>query len=301
MFRGSITALLTPFENGKVAEKTFQEFVNWQIGKGAQGVVPCGTTGESPTLSHPEHRRVTELCIEAVGGRVPVIAGTGSNSTEEAVNLTKHAEHAGADAALVVTPYYNKPTQEGLYKHFEAVAASTDLPIIIYNIPGRSVVNMSVETMARLARIPNIVGVKDATADLTRPLLERLAIDGDFCRLSGEDGTALAYLANGGDGCISVTANVAPALCAEIHAAWQGGDAARALELHETLMPLHTALFVETSPAPAKCAASLLGLCSGELRLPLVEVTEATREKVRVALEAAGLLSEDVRQWRAAT
>jgi 4-hydroxy-tetrahydrodipicolinate synthase len=301
MFRGSITALLTPFENGKVAEKTFQELVNRQVEQGSQGVVPCGTTGESPTLNHPEHRRVTELCIEAVGGRVPVIAGAGSNSTEEAASLTRHAHHAGADAALVVTPYYNKPTQEGLYKHFEAVAASADLPIIIYNIPGRSVVNMSVETMARLARIPNIVGVKDATADLTRPLLERRAIEGDFCLLSGEDGTALAYLANGGDGCISVTANLAPALCAEMHKAWQAGNAARALELHETLMPLHTALFVETSPAPLKCAASLLGLCSGDLRLPLVEVTEATREKVRAALEAAGLLSEDVQQWRAAT
>ncbi len=301
MLKGSITALITPFENGKVAEKTFQEFVDWQVGQGVDGVVPCGTTGESPTLSHTEHRRVTEICIEAVGGRVPVIAGTGSNSTEEAASLTRHAKQMGADAALVVTPYYNKPTQAGLYAHFKAVAEAADIPILIYNIPGRSVVNMSVETMARLAEIPNIVGVKDATADLTRPLLERQAIGEDFRLLSGEDGTALAYLANGGHGCISVTANVAPALCAAVHEAWQAGDAAKALALHDALMPLHTALFVETSPAPVKHAASLLGLCGRELRLPLVGVGEATAAGVAAALVAAGLLSEDVAQWRAAT
>jgi len=301
MFKGSITALLTPFEDGKVADKTFQAFVDWQVTQGAHGVVPCGTTGESPTLSHTEHRRVTEVCIETVAKRVPVIAGTGSNSTEEAVSLTRHAYQAGADAALVVTPYYNKPTQEGLYRHFEAVAAAADIPIIVYNIPGRSVVNMSVDTLARLARIPNILGVKDATCDLSRPLLERQAIEGEFSFLSGEDGTALAYLANGGNGCISVTANVAPALCAEVQETWAKGDAAEALALHDRLMPLHTHLFAETSPAPAKYAASLLGLCSGELRLPMVEVGEATKAKVRAALAAAGLLSENVRQWRAAT
>ena len=301
MFKGSITALLTPFEDGKLADKTFQAFVDWQVKEGSQGVVPCGTTGESPTLSHTEHRRVTEMCIETVARRVPVIAGTGSNSTEEAVSLTRHAHQAGADAALVVTPYYNKPTQEGLYRHFEAVAKAADIPIIVYNIPGRSVVNMSVDVLARLARIPNIVGVKDATCDLTRPLLERQAIEGEFSWLSGEDGTALAYLANGGHGCISVTANVAPALCREFHDAWAEGDPARALEIHDRLMPLHTNLFAETSPAPAKYAASLLGLCSGELRLPLVEVGEATKAKVQAALRAAGLLSETVRQWRAAT
>jgi 4-hydroxy-tetrahydrodipicolinate synthase len=300
MFHGSFTALITPFENGKVADRTYQEFVNWQIEQGSHGLVPCGTTGESPTLSHTEHRHVTELCIEAVGGRVPVIAGAGSNSTEEAVDLTKHAHQAGADAVLVVTPYYNKPTQDGLYAHFEAVAAAADIPVIIYNIPGRSVVNMSVATMARLARLPNIVGVKDATADLTRPLDERAAIDDDFCLLSGEDGTALAYLSNGGHGCISVTANIAPALCAEMQNAWRDGDAARALAVQDSLMPLHSNLFVETSPGPVKYAASLLGLCSGELRLPMVEVTDATKDVVRAALEATGLLNESVEQWRAA-
>lgn len=301
MFHGSITALITPFENGKVAEKTFQELVDWQIAQGSHGLVPCGTTGESPTLDHAEHRRVTELCIEAAGGRAPVIAGAGSNSTDEAVALVRHAHGAGADGALVVTPYYNKPTQAGLRKHYEAVAAAADIPIVIYNIPGRSVVDMSVETMAALAKIPNIVGVKDATADMTRPMLERLAIEGDWRRLSGEDGTALSYLAQGGDGCISVTANVAPALCAEMQNAWRAGDPARALSLHEKLMPLHTHLFDETSPAPVKYAAELLGLCSGDLRLPLVPVGEATREKVRGALVSAGLLGENVRRWRAAT
>ncbi len=301
MFHGLITALITPFENGKVAEKTFREFVEWQVGQGSHGVVPCGTTGESPTLSHAEHRRVTEICIETVAGRVPVIAGTGSNSTDEAADLTRHAHRSGADAALIVTPYYNKPTQAGLRKHYETVAAAADIPIVIYNIPGRSVVNMSVETMAALSRVPNIVGVKDATADMTRPMLERAAIEGEWCRLSGEDGTALSYLAQGGDGCISVTANVAPALCAEMQNAWRAGDPVRALSLHETLMPLHHHLFAETSPAPVKFAAELLGLCSGELRLPMVKVGAATQEKVRGALVSARLLDENVRQWRTAT
>ena len=300
MFHGSITALITPFENGKLAERQFRAHVERQIEQGSHGVVPCGTTGESPALSHTEHRRATEICIETADKRVPVIAGTGSNSTGEACDLTRHAQRAGADAALVVTPYYNKPTQEGLYRHFEAVAAAADIPIVIYNIPGRSVVNMSVETMARLARIPNIVGVKDATADLTRPMLERAAIGGDWVFLSGEDGTALSYLAQGGGGCISVTANVAPALCAEMQNAWRAGDAARALEVHRRLMPLHDALFVETSPAPVKCAAEMLGLCSGELRLPMVEVGAPTRETVRAALVSAGLLDANVTPWRAA-
>jgi len=301
MFYGSLTALITPFESGKVAEKAFQEFVNWQVEQGSHGLVPCGTTGESPTLSHAEHRHVTEMCIETVAKRVPVVAGAGSNSTEEAASLARHAYQAGADAVLVVTPYYNKPTQEGLYRHYEAVAAAADIPVIIYNIPGRSVVNMSVETMARLAKLDNIVGVKDATADLTRPLMERQAIDGDFCLLSGEDGTALAYLANGGHGCISVTANIAPAQCAEVQNAWRAGDAKRALDLHDALMPLHADLFSETSPGPVKYAAGLLGLCSGELRLPMVEITDATKAKVQAALQATGLINEDVRQWRTAT
>src|SRR3954467_9335836 len=223
MFSGSIVALLTPFKNGKVDEKAFQSFVDWQIKQGTNGLVPCGTTGESPTLSHEEHMRVVELCIEAAAGRVPVIAGTGSNSTTEAIDFTRHAKKAGADATLVVTPYYNKPTQEGLFLHFTAIADAVDLPLFIYNIPGRSVVDMSVETMARLAKHPNIVGVKDATANLTRPLHTRRACGEDFIQLSGEDHTALSFNAAGGHGCISVTANVAPRLCAEMHKAWREG------------------------------------------------------------------------------
>ncbi len=226
MFKGSLVALITPFRNGAVDEKAFQSFVDWQIGEGTHGVVPCGTTGESPTLSHAEHKRVVELCVEVAKGRVPVIAGTGSNSTEEAIDLTRHAKKAGADAALVVTPYYNKPTQEGLYQHYKAINDAVDLPIIIYNIPPRCVIDMSVATMARLAKLPNIVGVKDATNDLARPLRTRAAIGADFAMLSGEDVTALALLAQGGDGCISVTANVAPRACAEMHEAWRKGDVA---------------------------------------------------------------------------
>ena len=301
MFRGSFVALITPFRDGEVDEQAFRSLVEWHIREGTHGLVPCGTTGESPTLSHAEHKRVVEICIETAAGRVPVIAGAGSNSTREAIELTEHAREAGADAALHVTPYYNKPTQEGLYRHFRAIADAVDLPMFIYNIPGRSIVNMSDDTMSRLAEMPGVVGVKDATADMTRPMLERLAIEGDWKRLSGEDGTALSYLAQGGDGCISVTANAAPALCAEMQNAWRAGDPARALALHEKLMPLHTHLFDETSPAPVKYAAELLGLCSGDLRLPLVPVGEATRENVRGALVSAGLLGENVRQWRAAT
>ena len=252
--------------------------------------MPVGTTGESPTLSHDEHRRVVELCIEAAGGRVPVMAGSGSNSTEEAIELTRHAKHAGADAALVVTPYYNKPTQEGLYAHFKAIAEAVDIPIFIYNIPGRSVVNMSVETMARLAELPNIVGVKDATGDLTRPSLQRLKCGADFIQLSGEDGTALGFNAHGGVGCISVAANVAPRLLSQFQNATLQGNYAAALELQDRLMPLHNALFVETSPSPVKYAASLLGKCREDVRLPLVPVTDSTRQIVRAAMDHAGLL-----------
>jgi 4-hydroxy-tetrahydrodipicolinate synthase len=234
---------------------------------------------------------VVELCVEAAAGRVPVIAGTGSNSTEEAIELTRHAKEAGADAALVVTPYYNKPTQEGLYAHYRAIHDAVSLPVIIYNIPGRSVVDMSVETMARLAELPNIVGVKDATADLVRPLRTRLAIGPDFCQLSGEDATATAFLAQGGHGCISVTANVAPALCARMHRAWRDGDLAGMADARDRLMPLHHALFAETSPAPVKYAASLLGKCAEDVRLPLVPCGERTRELVRGALRHAGVLN----------
>ncbi len=290
MFKGSFTALITPMRDGEVDERAFQSFVDWQIKQGTHGLVPCGTTGESPTLSHPEHMRVAELCIEVAKGRVPVIAGTGSNSTAEAIALAEHAEKAGADAQLVVTPYYNKPTQEGLYRHYKAIHDSCGLPIIIYNIPGRSVIDMSVETMARLAELPRIVGVKDATNDLTRPLRTKLAIGPEFSMLSGEDGTAVAFLAQGGHGCISVTSNVAPKLCAEMHKAWQQGDLANVQSVNERLMPLNLALFAETSPAPVKYAASLLGLCTAELRLPLCEIQDATKAKVRDAMARLGLI-----------
>ncbi len=291
MFKGSIPALITPMKDGKVDEESFRSFVDWQISEGSDGVVPCGTTGESPTLSHEEHMHVTELCIEVADGRVPVIAGTGSNSTAEAIQLTEHAEKAGAAAALVVTPYYNKPTQEGLYQHYKAIHDSVDLPIVIYNIPGRSIVDMSVDTMSRLADLPNIIGVKDATQDLTRPMVTRLAIDGEFCQLSGEDGTAVPFLAGGGDGCISVTANVAPRQCSDMQRAWREGDIDTCLGLQDRLMPLHSALFCETSPGPVKYAASLLGKCSPEARLPIVDIAEESKAKVKDAMVGAGLLN----------
>ena len=291
MFHGSIVALLTPFKGGKVDEKAFQSFVEWQVAQGTHGLVPCGTTGESPTLSHEEHNRVVELCIEAAGGKVPVMAGTGSNSTDEAIALTRHAKQAGAQAALVVTPYYNKPSQEGLYQHFKAIHDAADLPIFIYNIPGRSVVDMSVATMARLAKLPNIVGVKDATADLSRPSRLLQEVGPDFIQLSGEDATALGFNAQGGVGCISVTANIAPALCSAMQTAWAKGDLKEAYRLRDVLSPLHDSMFVETSPAPVKFAASLLGLGSDEVRLPLVPATETARAAVRGAMTKAGLLS----------
>ncbi len=292
MFQGSIVALITPFTaEGGIDEPAFQSFVDWQIGQGTHGVVPCGTTGESPTLSHDEHRRVVDLCIEVAKGRVPVIAGAGSNSTAEAIELTRHAAQAGADAALVVTPYYNKPTQEGLYQHYRAIHDAVDIPIIIYNIPGRCVIDMTVETMARLARLPNIVGVKDATNDLARPLRVRVEIGPEFCQLSGEDATATAFLAQGGRGCISVTGNVAPRLCAEQQDAWARGDLAAMAAIRDRLAPLHRALFTETSPAPVKYAASLLGKAGPKVRLPLVEASEPARQTVREAMAGAGLLN----------
>ena len=291
MLKGSLVALITPFKDGKVDERAFQAFVDWQIEQGTHGLVVCGTTGESPTLSHEEHRRVVELCIEAARRRVPVIAGTGSNSTEEAISLTRHAKQAGADAALVVTPYYNKPSQEGMYQHFRTLAETVDLPLIIYNIPGRCVVDMTVETMARLAKLPNVIGVKDSTQDLARPTRTRLACGSDFTLLSGEDGTAIGFLAQGGVGCISVTANVAPKLCAMMHEAWQQGAVETAQKINETLMPLHDALFCEPSPAPVKYAASLLGLSSPDVRLPLVAASESAQARVRAAMDHAGLLA----------
>jgi 4-hydroxy-tetrahydrodipicolinate synthase len=289
-FQGSITALITPFSNGKVDAAAFRKLVEWQIDQGTHGLVPCGTTGESPTLSHDEHREVVELCIEAASGRVPVIAGTGSNSTAEAVELTLHAKSAGADGVLVVTPYYNKPTQEGLYLHYKAINDCTDIPILIYNIPGRSVVDMTVDTMVRLFKLKNIVGVKDATASMARVSQQRAALGKDFVQLSGEDATALGFMTHGGQGCISVTANVAPALCSEFQLACLGGNFKRALELQDRLMPLHDALFVESNPGPVKYAASKLGLCNGETRLPLAPIAPASKQKVDEAIAAVGLV-----------
>jgi 4-hydroxy-tetrahydrodipicolinate synthase len=289
--KGSITALITPFKDGKVDEEAFRKLVNWQIAEGTQGLVPCGTTGESPTLSHDEHDRVIELCVEEARGRVPVIAGAGSNSTTEAIRLTRHAKEVGCDAVLSVTGYYNKPTQEGQYRHFMAIADAVDIPIILYNIPARAIVGINVDTMARLSRHKNIIGVKDATANLTRPSLERLACGKDWLMVSGEDGTALGYNAHGGQGCISVTANLAPRLCAEFQAACTAGDYAKARDYQDRLMPLHDALFCETSPAPVKFGASLLGHCSAEVRLPLVEASEGARAQVKSAMQKAGLLN----------
>jgi 4-hydroxy-tetrahydrodipicolinate synthase len=292
MFKGSMVALITPMRaDGSVDEKAFQDLVEWQIGEGTEGLVPVGTTGESPTLTHSEHKRVVEMCVEAARGRVPVVAGTGSNSTAEAIDFTRHARKAGADACLVVTPYYNKPTQEGMYLHFKAIADAVDLPLIIYNIPPRCVIDMSVETMARLAKHPNIVGVKDATANLARPLHTRRACGEDFSQLSGEDHTALAFNAAGGHGCISVTANVAPRLCAEMQRAWRGGRLAEAMEIQDRLLPLHDALFAETSPGPVKYAASLLGKGTEHCRLPLAPASDATKARVRDAMVSSGLLN----------
>jgi 4-hydroxy-tetrahydrodipicolinate synthase len=292
MFKGSLVALITPMrEDGSIDEKAYAEFVDWQIKEGTHAVVPVGTTGESPTLSHEEHHRVVEIAIDVAKGRVPVIAGAGSNSTEEAIALTRHAKEAGADAALIVTPYYNKPTQEGMYLHFKAIADAVDLPIIIYNIPPRSVVDMSVETMARLAKHRNIIGVKDATANLTRPLHTARACGKDFVQLSGEDHTALAFNTAGGVGCISVTANVAPRLCSEMQTAWGEGRIQEAITIQNRLVPLHDSLFAETSPGPVKFAASLLGKTSERCRLPLAPLMPATREKVKAAMTEVGLLN----------
>ncbi len=288
---GSITALITPMtEAGDIDEPAYAAFIDWQITQGTAAIVPAGTTGESPTLSHAEHRRIIEIAVQAAAGRVPVIAGAGSNSTAEAIGLATHARDAGANAVMVVTPYYNKPSQEGLYRHYIAVADAAALPLIIYNIPSRSVVDMTPETMARLAAHPNIVGVKDATANLARPLHTRALCGPDFVQLSGEDHTALSFLAAGGVGCISVTANVAPALCAAMHAAWSAGRIADAMAIQDRLLPLHDAMFCEASPGPAKFAASLLGRATPHVRLPLAPITEAAQTRVRSAMVGLGLL-----------
>ena len=290
-FRGSFTALVTPFGNGALDEKAFRNLVDWQIAEGTDGLVPVGTTGESPTLSHEEHDQVVAWCIEQAKGRVPVIAGAGSNSTAEAIERARHAEKAGADAALVVTPYYNKPTQEGLYQHFKAINDAVGIPIFIYNIPARSVIDMSVDTMKRLFELGNITGVKDATANVVRVSQQRAAMGEGFNQLSGEDATALGFMAHGGHGCILVTSNVAPRLCAEIQDACMNGDYRTALGLQDKLMPLHTALFMETNPAPAKYALSVLGKCADTVRLPMVRLAEKTKAAVREAMVHAGLIN----------
>jgi 4-hydroxy-tetrahydrodipicolinate synthase len=290
-FRGSFTALVTPFSNGSVDEQAFRGLIDWQIAEGTDGLVPAGTTGESPTLSHDEHRQVVEWCVEQARGRVPVIAGAGSNSTGEAVELAQHAQACGATAVLVVTPYYNKPTQEGLYQHFKAINDAIGIPIIIYNIPARSVIDMSVDTMKRLFELENIAGVKDATANVVRVSQQRAAMGTGFNQLSGEDATALGFMAHGGHGCISVTSNVAPRLCAEFQHACLNGDYATALSLQDKLMPLHSALFIETNPAPAKYALFVLGKCAETVRLPMVPVAEKTKSAVREAMIHAGLIN----------
>ena len=290
LFTGSYTALLTPFRNGEVDYDAYRKLVDFQIDNGTHGLVPVGTTGESPTLSHDEHKKVIEVCIDQANGRVPIIAGAGSNSTNEAIEFVKHACDVGADGLLVVTPYYNKPTQAGLFAHYTELANASSKPIIIYDIPGRSVIGMTDETMAQLAEHELIVGVKDATADLGRPTRLLNVIHEKFIQLSGEDGTALPYLAAGGHGCISVTANIAPKLLSRMHNAWQQGDIKTAQVINKKLMPLHDALFCETSPGPLKYAASLLNICESETRLPIVEIASESKKRVEKGLKFAELI-----------
>ena len=294
MFKGSNVALITPFKNNKLDEDAYISLIHLHLKSGTSGLVPAGTTGESPTLTHEEHQRVIELCVKESNGKIPVIAGTGSNSTREAISLTKFAEKSGADGALVVTPYYNKPTQEGLYQHYKAINDNCGIPIIIYNIPSRSVIDMNVDTMARLFELKNIVGVKDATGDLNRATEQKNKMGNDFILLTGEDGSALEFNQRGGIGCISVTANVAPKLCADFQKASLSKDNAelinKAKEINNKLMPLHKSLFIESNPSPVKFAASLLNLCLDDVRLPLVKVTDPTKESVKNAMSSAGLL-----------
>lgn len=292
MFKGAITALVTPFKGDKVDEKAFQDFVQWQITEGIHGLVPCGTTGESPTLTHEEHNRIIKLCVEAANGKVPVIAGTGSNSTLEAVELSKHAEKSGADAVLVAAPYYNKPNQEGLFQHYKAINDAIGIPIITYNIPGRSVIDIADETTVRIAReLKNVVGIKDATGNLVRVSTLRMKLEGrDFCQLSGDDGTAIAFNSQGGVGCISVTSNIAPRMVSDVQNLWFAGETEEALKLHDKLMPLHVAMFCDTSPGPAKYAANLLKLCEAGVRLPVTEPGEDKKAMVKKAMQGAGLI-----------
>ena len=291
MFKGSFTALITPFKDGKFDETSFRSIIDFQLNSGTHGLVPTGTTGESPTLSHEEHIRIVEVCIEQANKKAPVIAGTGSNSTEEAIYLTKHAEKAGADAALVVTPYYNKPSQEGLLQHFTKIANSVDIPIIIYNIPGRSIVDMTNETMAKLFKIKNIVGVKDATGDIPRVYFTKNEVGSDYNLLSGDDATTLAFLTYGGHGAISVTSNIAPKLCSDFHNLCMDKKFHEASLINDCLMPLHKALFLESSPGPVKYAASILGLCSEEVRLPVTTISNDTKKIIDSALRHALLVN----------
>jgi 4-hydroxy-tetrahydrodipicolinate synthase len=291
MLRGSITALITPMLNGNVDEKAFASFVDWQIAEGTHGLVPVGTTGESPTVSHEEHRRVVEICVEVANKRVPVIAGAGSNSTAEAVSLAKFAEEIGADAVLSVVPYYNKPNQEGLFQHFSAVAKSVGIPVVLYSVPGRTIVDLTVDTIARLRDAhTNIVGVKDATGSLERASMQRSKLGKDFILLSGDDSTALGFNAHGGHGCISVTSNVAPRLCSQMQELSLAGDFARAREINDKLVYLHKDLFLEPSPAPAKYVASRLNQCTAEARLPIVPLSESARTALDFAMRHAGLI-----------
>ena len=293
MFKGSIPALITPFKDREIDWDGYEAFIEWQIEQGSHGLVPCGTTGESPTMTHDEHNAVIERCIAVAAGRVPVIAGTGSNSTREAISLTQHAKDAGADAALIITPYYNKPSQEGLYQHYKAINDAVNIPIILYNVPGRCVVDLSVETVVRLSKLPNIAGIKDATADLSRPGATRALVGDDFCQLSGEDDSVIEFLKQGGSGVISVLANIAPKQSADVHNAWMAGERDKAEALFEKLAPLADVLFCETSPAPVKYAAHQLGLCENRLRLPMVPATAAAMAKVDDAMAQAGLTSSD--------
>ena len=293
MFRGAITALITPFKDGKIDEKSFGDFVEWQIDQGIDGLVPCGTTGECPTLSHEEHNKVISLCVEAAKGRVPVIAGAGSNSTSEALEMAKHSKKAGANAVLVSSPYYNKPTQQGMYQHFKTICEQADIPLVLYNIPGRSVVDMTDSLIADLSKLDNIVGLKDATGDVSRISSLRMLIEDDeFCYLSGEDSTALAYNAQGGNGVISVTSNIMPRLCSELQKACEENDYEKALAIHEILMPVHLSMFCETSPSPVKYAASVLNICSEDLRLPLLPPSEENKKFIYKTIDKAGLIEE---------
>ena len=289
MFKGSFTALITPFKGGKIDVKAFERLVEWQIEEGTHGLVPMGTTGECPTVSHEEHKQVVELCVKVARKRVPIIAGAGSNSTSEAIDFSVHAKKAGADAVLHVTGYYNKPTQEGIYQHFKAINDAVDLPIFVYNVPVRTIVDVSVATLERCAKLENVIGMKDATANVARVTQQRLACGKNFIQLSGEDGTALGFNAHGGVGCISVTSNVSPRLCAEFQNACLAGDWTKARELHDRLMPLHDNLFCESSPGPVKYAASRLGLCAAEVRLPLAPLSDDSKRKVDAALASVGL------------